>query len=91
MQRMKELRKKAGMSQGELSKKAGLSLDTISRYERGDREPRVSDLQRIAIALSCSANDLLDDANPTTPPIDAPTMRSSQIGTEAKGEAGSTV
>jgi transcriptional regulator with XRE-family HTH domain len=80
MQRMKNLRKKLGMSQGELSQKAGLSLDTISRYERGEREPRVSHLQKIAIALGCPARDLLDDENPPQPPTPDEQTQSPESG-----------
>lgn len=70
MNSIREFREKKGLSQVQLADSSGLSLDTIGRYERGSRSPRVSDLEKIASALGCSASDLL---NPPQPPTQSPT------------------
>ena len=59
--RIKELRKAKGMTQRELADTAGLAMDTISRYERGDREPRITEMSMIAKALGCPTKDILVD------------------------------
>lgn len=55
------LRKGKDWTQGELAKQSGLSLDSISRYEKGERSPTVDQLEKIAQALGVSINDILDD------------------------------
>ena len=64
MDNMRYLREKAGLTQGQLAKKMGVALDSISRYENGKREPRASDLRRMAEIFECTVDDLL---NPTQP------------------------
>jgi transcriptional regulator with XRE-family HTH domain len=55
-----QLRQRAGLTQAELAERLGLlSPETISRYERGEREPRVSSLIRIAEVLGVSPEELL--------------------------------
>ena len=41
----------AGLSQAELGQRIGLNQATISRIERGQQEPTLGQLQRIADAL----------------------------------------
>lgn len=50
-ERIKAAREKIGMTQVELGKKVGVSGVAIMRYEKGSREPRIEQLQRIANAL----------------------------------------
>jgi transcriptional regulator with XRE-family HTH domain len=66
---IKFYRKKAGLTQGQLAKSMGVSLDTISRYETNKREPRVSDLCRMADILGCTPIELMmeSEANPPIP------------------------
>lgn len=52
--RIKELRIKNGLSQGDLAKATGLTRQAISNYERGDREPRMEIWQKLANALNTS-------------------------------------
>src|SRR5690554_2179372 len=60
--RLTYFRRRAGVSQGELALRIGLSnAETISRYERGVREPRVSTLIAIANALGISARCLIPE------------------------------
>lgn len=47
-------RKKAGMTQAELSAKTGISQSDISRLENGSRNPTIALLNRIASALNAT-------------------------------------
>ena len=47
------------MSQTELAEKAAVSLITISRIERGERDPHVKTLARIAKGLGVAPFELL--------------------------------
>lgn len=61
--RIKAARQKAGMSQEELAQSIGVTKSTISKYEKGAREPRYDQLQRIAAALGTSISNLLPPDN----------------------------
>ena len=54
-----EARKEAGLSQENLAHQAGLSMMSIRRYEMNEREPKLTDLERIAQVLNVSTNELL--------------------------------
>ena len=58
--RIKEAREKAGLTQAELGEKIGVTGVAVMRYEKGQRQPRPEQLQRIAAALNVSAGFLLD-------------------------------
>jgi transcriptional regulator with XRE-family HTH domain len=60
MLRLKEFRQKAGISQQELAYIVGLKASAVSNYEQGTREPNIETLAKIAIALDCSVDDLID-------------------------------
>lgn len=62
--RIKVLRERAGLSQDALGEKAGVKQNTVSKWERGESEPRRPTLRRVAKALSVSisALELGDDA-----------------------------
>lgn len=53
-------RQKAGMSQEELAQVIGTTKSAVSRYEKGTRQPRYDQLQRIASALGVSVHNLVD-------------------------------
>src|SRR5262245_29930418 len=55
--RLRELRTEAGLTQEELAEKVGVKRDAIARWERGRREPRVSNVHALAEALGvdCTA------------------------------------
>ena len=58
---IKKLRKKSGLSQDKLSKLAGLTLHTIAKIEsEATLDPRVETVKKIASALGCSIDELLD-------------------------------
>ena len=59
--RLKQLRKKAGLTQEQLADSTGFSLMTIRRWEWGKRSPRVDEIKALAKALGVSEADLLND------------------------------
>ena len=58
-QSIKKLRRELHISQAELAEKLGISLDTMSRWENGRREPRYSDIIMIAKILQTTPSQLL--------------------------------
>ena len=58
--RVKELRKRNGLSQEELTENSGLSLRTIQRIENGETQPTGDTLKRIAKVLNVTPNELVD-------------------------------
>ena len=54
-------RAELGLSQEDLGHACGLHRTEISLLERGERDPRVSTVVRLARALGVRAGDLLDD------------------------------
>ncbi len=57
--RLKEIRKKKGISQIKMAIDLNTNQNTISRYENGKREPSISDLIRIADYFDVSIDYLL--------------------------------
>ena len=57
---MKRLRKERGWSQEALAAEAGLDRTYISGIERKVKNPTVTVVDRVAVALKCSHGDLLD-------------------------------
>lgn len=60
-ERIKQIRIKKHLKQSELAEKSGLSRVAIGNYERGDRNPNVETLNKIADALEVSLPILLWD------------------------------
>lgn len=60
-QRIRFLRKKKGLNQGELAEKVGINPSHLSRLENGKYQPSVDALQKIAEALEVSVDFLLSD------------------------------
>ncbi|MFT5749811.1 MAG: transcriptional regulator with XRE-family HTH domain [Ancylomarina sp.] len=58
--RVKELRKRKGLSQEGLTENSGLSLRTIQRIENGETDPTGETLRRIASALKVNPDELID-------------------------------
>ena len=54
-----QYRTEAGMTQQALGEKVGISQNAISQYESGVRKPDIVTLKKLAVALNCSADDLL--------------------------------
>lgn len=59
MNKLKEARKAAGLTQVKLSRKTGMSQQDISSIERGDRDPTASTLRKLANALGCKIDDIV--------------------------------
>lgn len=55
-ERIREYRKKAGLSQKELGQKLDVSQQHIAQYESGKRTPKLDTIQKIADALSIPVN-----------------------------------
>lgn len=62
-QRIKEARRKAGLTQTELANKLGIPFQSISQWERDIRNPKVETLRRIAAALEVPISDLVGTSN----------------------------
>lgn len=56
---LKEARKLAGCTQGDLSDACGITQSRISEFERGARVPETPTLIKLARALNCSTDYLL--------------------------------
>ena len=59
-----ERRKQLGWTQEMLAERVGVDAETISRIERGAHLPSLPTLDRLAVALRCSAGDLLSQEGP---------------------------
>ena len=57
--RLKELRKKKGISQQRLATDLNTTQNTISRYETGEREPGIDELIKIADYFNVSVDYLI--------------------------------
>lgn len=57
---IKRYRQQKNLTQMELAKMLSCSIDSIRRWEANTREPRTSELQKLALALGCSEADLLN-------------------------------
>ena len=58
---IRKYRERAGLTQAELGEKIGVSVKSILRWEKRLREPRASDLERIAGALGVTVAELLEE------------------------------
>ena len=65
--RLRELRKKKGISQLRLATELNTTQNTISRYETGEREPGIDELIKIADYFNVSVDYLIGRTeNPKT-------------------------
>lgn len=61
---LQDMRKKAKLSQSELSAVSGIKLRTIQQYESGQRsidKAKLDTLCTLALACQCSVYDLIED------------------------------
>lgn len=66
MNKIRSFRGAMCMTQKELADHVGVSIQTVIRWESGQREPVGSDYVRLARILRCNPSDLLP--NPPLPP-----------------------
>src|SRR5258706_8807122 len=59
-QRVRELRKQRGLSQGRLGDRAGLSGKFIGEVERGEKSISIDSLYRVSVALEIPLRTLTD-------------------------------
>jgi len=58
-ERIKVARESAGLTQEQLGKKLGITGVTIMRYEKNQRQPRLEQLGRIALALGTTVYEMM--------------------------------
>lgn len=58
-ERLKELRKKKGVSQGELADLIEVHFTQVSRYERGETKPNAEAMSKLAKALDTTVDYLM--------------------------------
>ena len=63
---LKNRRVALGISRADLASQIGVNANTVWRYEKGEREPCVDILKRIAEIFGCTIDDLV---NPTSTPV----------------------
>ena len=59
--RLREMRKKNGLTQMTLAQKARVSRSVIARFETGKTDMSTRNLTRITAALGCSVDDILKE------------------------------
>lgn len=57
---IQEIRKARNMTQADLAALLQVTPATISRYESGERIPDINTAAKIAAALGCKVDDLID-------------------------------
>jgi transcriptional regulator with XRE-family HTH domain len=67
-QRIKELRIEHGLSKGQLARGAEMHPTAVKRIERGERDPRLTTIRRIAYGLGVEPGVLLDGWDPLLGP-----------------------
>ena len=67
---LKKLRTDAGLTQETLAKRSGMTKQSISRYEKSDREPNIRTAKKIADALGVPLASLAPNSIELTPEND---------------------
>ena len=62
MKKLKEIRESKKLSIEKLSKISGVAMGTISILENGKTEGTVKIIRKLAEALDCTVNDLIESA-----------------------------
>ena len=60
MEYLFKIRKKKGLSQAELAFLAGIAQSSLARYERGEMQPTIEVVKKIADVLNVSIEELLN-------------------------------
>lgn len=59
--KIKKIRKNKGLTQSQFSEITGIAINSISRYEKGERKPTTDILKKIADGLNVDIKELFDD------------------------------
>ncbi len=62
--KLKEIRIKKGMSQGDVAKKLDCSANVYARYERGERQPSVETLIKLSDIFDVSVDFIIGNPEP---------------------------
>lgn len=65
-ERLRNLRKLAGLTQTELARRTGIHRTLIARYESGLTIPSATKIVRIAAAIGCMVEDLIRENDTIT-------------------------
>ncbi len=65
-ERIKELRKRKGLSQAELAEAMGVHFAQVSRYERGETKPNAEAMTKLAQVLETSTDFLMNGTTDET-------------------------
>lgn len=68
--RIKELRKRDGLSQPQLAEKIGLTKGTVSLWERGPRRPDFPTMEKVADFFNVSVSYLIGDSDDEGIPVE---------------------
>lgn len=68
-QRVRQLRRRAQLTQEQLSERAGISPSFLGHIERGTRKMSVATLHHLSQALDCAPGTLMGDAAETDLPL----------------------
>ncbi len=66
-QKVKTLREKAGLSQGQIAQFLGVDQSNISKCEKGERQFQVDHLERLGSLFGLSLGDLMNEELPVAP------------------------
>lgn len=85
--RLREARKRSGLTQMQIAEKLGITAQSYSQYETGKRQPKAETLKRIANALGVLPGDLRQDGfYPTSQEIAAMKRGAESVTDERKLE-----
>ena len=59
-EKLRELRKKNGITQDQLAIKLGVSPGAVSMWETNERKPNIIMLKKIAFVFKCTTDELLE-------------------------------
>lgn len=66
-QKVKALREKAGLNQGQIAQFLGMDQSNISKCEKGERQFQVDHLERLGSLFGVSLGDLMNEQMPVAP------------------------
>ncbi len=72
---LQKIREAKGFSRSDLAKRVNVGINTIWRWEKGQRVPDLETIKILAQILNCSLDELVrdDPSNPTVPAEGSPT------------------